>query len=503
MASSPTDTFLLAVNKFCAGSTPAHPLISDADRTTCLDALEAAGMTTWNFVSAYHGGVFTQATASPSDNLAFAQLLAASRDATGAVIVVHSPMLDVFVVALASACRDRALALAGPTPGSTVSKPDPPALDKDEQDRRTTKMCYHQLETMTGKHVELTARANFVGAARNHLNADGHISHFPPPEKVTYLGVSSGPSSATVGNVTMQIGDGVQSPKCSTPEECKHRVRTMVWALGAVLCIEISPTHYGGGNDGYVLVPGGGSKKIRLAITQCALDKFCDSLLSIPAEDPTRNFATVAHIFNRFLNLYAEGNLHPVSIITQIVTQERQMFVLRGIPPPADSDGGSSTVSSVAPSDSVSNQGGVSTTVNGVCMSWLNNGSCNLQDCALNHPARMRGMAHGNGNGSGTKRRNSNSNRGGGGGWWDGNNNRNHNGGNNGNRYNNNGGGNNNNNGNGNGNRNNNNGNRGRRGGGNNNGNGGGNNNGNGGGNGGGGGGGRNRNNNGNGNGRN
>ena len=500
MTVPPVDAFLTSVNKICAGSDTAHPLIGNANRVMFIDALEAVGMITWDYVSAFNGGVFSLGTASPSDNTDFARKLAAAKDTAGAVIVAHTPLLDVFVVALAAACRKRAVALAGPRPGDPVPKAGAAALDKDEQDRLTTKNCYTQYEMLTGKHVPLTDRATFVGAARNHLNADGHIATIPPPDRVTYLGVSSGPSSTTVGNVTMQIGDGVQSPKCGTPEECKHRTRTLVWALGAVLCVEISATHYGGGNDGYILVPGGGSKRIRLAITQAALDKLCDALLSIPAEDTTRNFATVAHIFNRFLNLYAEGNMHPCSLINQIVTQERQLFVLRGTPPPADSDGASSTVSSVAPSDSASQQGSAAN--NGVCMSWLNNGGCNLTDCALNHPARMRGMAHGgNGsyvaNGSGTKRRNNNSNQGGGGGWWDGNNNRNQNGGNNGNRSNSNGGGNNGNNGNGNGNgnRNNNNGHRSSRG--NNN------NNGNGGGNGGGGGGGRDRGSNRGGNGRN
>ena len=308
---------------------------------------------------------------------------------------------------------------------------------------------YSQFESRQGRSVHMSDMCVFVAMARSSIVKHGYISSVPGLAKVQHLGVRTRQNKSKLGVLSVTFEDEGKPASVATIEEAKKVMAHVLRGIAAAGSIEIDTSLYGGRDYGWVTVPGAPHQS-RMWVTASAIERFIEAFLSSSVRDAAAFGAMFDVVLTRFLNLSQRRGMHADEIIEQIVDREGASFETKAAVRVAVSDAEAVTGTSAGASDDAV---AATPAQQGVCQSWLANGSCRLYgngDCPHGHPQRQRGVyatnprpgpydrpgngGGGGGNGGGYNNR-GNNNRGGG------NNRGNNNGGGGNNRGNNNGGG--------------------------------------------------------------
>ena len=226
-------------------------------------------------------------------------------------------------------------------------------------------------------------------------SAELHITNFPSVRRVRTQGVSSSVKTISFPGkdegVKLQVGEETLLELSGTADLTKA-VRVLTTLLLAVMTKAVNSTAYGGGTEGYISTPGGGT--MRVFMTRAAEERLTwaitDYFSQLSNLEERSNFAD--NVFAEFMRVLATRRVHPDTIIDTIV--DRRLNDLR----PATATTGTRSAEPTAAEKPRSTDDASDGRNRAWCPAHLTSTrGCSNDACPYLHPPNMLGVAVGQG----------------------------------------------------------------------------------------------------------
>ena len=368
-----------------------------------IDALIEIEVTTWPDLRGYGDNCLIAREPSVAALVAFRTALLGT-----AAGLVDSATLRTYISCVVLSVQKTHRAETAPTPKVTT----PGILEPEVKERSSTIGAYINLQRLQGREYDLTQKATFAGEALRDVTSWGYISSVPSVLTVRTLGCGAG-AKRRISLGGMDDGSGTQSTielGESKPTDANDKPRMVTntrCIIGGILAVlggtQIDTATYGGGEEGWVPVPGQ-VEQARVMLPVKDADDWCWDLTNSPLNGSS--YARMVDFqITYFIEAHAAGGVHPV-------------LILRGMrqdPARYRTDPNPQAVKDAPAAETLKGGGGSKAGSGADCSSWTVNGNCNDDDCPHAHNDRRRNAFNGGGGGQGGGKKSNRGSRGGGG----------------------------------------------------------------------------------------